>query len=148
MVYFFWLSQACYQHGTNWFFLLPVFQLCDFCDSKSNKIGISFHPEVLPFHNLLSAALNPCVSLQCYHGDPAAPQCCSGHWGETMDLMCPDAEHAALARGASCKAAITIWAEKKASSGAAGLLLRDRSPLSWVLPSMPLNGAEQHCTVL
>jgi len=50
--------------------LLPVFH--SWWDSKSNKIAISLHPEVLPFLNLLSAALNPCVSLQCYQGDPVA----------------------------------------------------------------------------
>lgn len=41
---------------------------CDFSGSKSNTIGL----EVLPFLNLSSAALNPCVSLLCYRGNPAA----------------------------------------------------------------------------
>lgn len=59
--------------GPSFFFLVLLWHLlCDFRDSKSNKIGISLHPEVLPFLNLLSAALNPWVSLQCYQGDPAA----------------------------------------------------------------------------
>lgn len=99
-----------------------------FCDSKSNKIRISLHTEVLPFLNLLSATLNPCVPLQGYQGDTAALSHTAAV--ETADLMCPDAEHAAVASGASCKATPTIWAEKEDSSGAAGLLLGDRSPLS------------------
>ncbi len=62
-----------------------------------------------------------------------------------MDLMCPDAEHAAAGRGASCEAATTIWAEKEDSSGAAGLLLGDRSPLSQPCP--PCHLMEQNSTV-
>lgn len=49
---------------------VPVVQSC--WESKSNKIGISLHAEVLPFLNLLSAALNLCVTLQCYQGDHVA----------------------------------------------------------------------------
>lgn len=124
-----------------------------FCDSKSNKIGISLHPEVLPFLNLLSAALNPCVPLQCYRGDPAAlPHAAAvTEERETVDVVCPDAEHAAAARGASCEAATTIWAEKEDSSGAAGLLLGDRSPLSQPCPPCHLmvqNSTVQDCKLL
>lgn len=126
--------------------------LSEFCDSKSNKIGISFHPEVLPFLNLWSAALNLCASPQCYRGDPRfPPQRCSGHRGGTVDLVCPDAKHAAAARGASCELATNIWAEKEDSSGAAGLLLWDRSLLSRPCPPCHLmvqDSIVQYCKLL
>lgn len=76
IVSFLWINHACFLRGANSvllrFSVLLGLLLWDFCDSKSNKIGISLHLEVLPFLNLLSAALNPCGSLQCCQGNPAA----------------------------------------------------------------------------
>lgn len=65
--------------------------------------------------------------------------------------MCPDAEHAAMAGGASCEAPTDIWVEKEDSSGAAGLLLGDRSPLSQPCPPCHLmvqNSIVQYCKLL
>lgn len=93
------------------------------------------------------------MPLQCYRGDPAAlPHAAAvTEERETVDVVCPDAEHAAAARGASCEAATTIWAEKEDSSGAAGLLLGDRSPLSQPCPPCHLmvqNSTVQDCKLL
>lgn len=85
-------------------------------------------------------------------GKPCCPpQRCTGHCRETVDLMCPDAEHAAMAGGASCEAPTDIWVEKEDSSGAAGLLLGDRSPLSQPCPPCHLmvqNSIVQYCKLL
>lgn len=73
------------------------------------------------------------------------------HWSLRSDLTCPDAEHAALARGASCEAAAAIWAEKEVSSRAAGHLFMDRSPLSQAYPPCHLmvqNSIVQYCKLL
>lgn len=152
-VRFSWINHACYLHGANSAPSVSCssghFALWGFCDSKSNKIGISLHPQVLPFPNLLSTAWDPCASLRCYQGDPAAlPHAAAA---ETADLVCPDAEQAAAASGASCELAATIWAEKEDSSGAAGLLFGDRSLLSHGCPPCHLmvqNSTVQDCKLL
>lgn len=69
----------------------------------------------------------------------------------TADVVCPDTKHVAAARGASCEAATNIWAEKEDSSGAAGLLFGDRSPLSWPCPPCHLmvqNSTVRDCKLL
>lgn len=77
-----------------------------------NPTKLGFHspyPQVLPLLNLRSAA-------------PASPgRPCGVARGTQLlslalrrsDLVCPDAEHAARAGGASCRAAAAIWAERE-----------------------------------
>lgn len=72
-----------------------------FCDSKSNKIGISLHAEVLPLLNLLSAAPGSSAVPAVLPGETQLPSLAP----RRSDLVCPDAEHAAAAGGASCEAA-------------------------------------------
>lgn len=88
------------------------------------KLGFhSPHPQALPLLNLSSAAPDSPPT-------PASLRCCRGDtqllWLALRrpDLVCPDAEHAAAAGGASCEAAAAIWAE------------RERAPLELLVISL------------
>lgn len=136
--------QACYAR---WFDSGPSFQIPGGTLSPT-KLG--FRSIQTYFLSLISWVL---YLILVYHYSVTTEtlllQCSRG--GETLDLVCPDAEHAAAARRASCKAATSIWAEKEDSSGAAGLLLGDRSLLSQLCPTCRLmvpNSAVQYCKLL
>ena len=126
---------------------IPVFQSC--WDFKSNQIGISLNPEVLPFLNLLSAALDPCVALHCYQGDPVAPLL-PLQWSPRRDGGPRVSRCWACGRGERS----ILWAGHKHMGWKGGLIWsywpssRGLKPFVPALPSMPLNGAEQCCTVL
>lgn len=120
-----------------------------FVTLNPTKLGFhSPHPQVLPLLNLWSAAPDrQPASLRCCRGDAQLLRLAL----RRSDLVCPDAEHAASAGGASCEGTAAIWAEK-----GEGLLWscwsspwEQRPPLSPpALPPAPLNGAERHCTGL
>lgn len=150
-VAFSWINHACYLHGANSAPSVSVpsgHLLCGgFVTLNPTKLGfLSIHKYFLSLISwvLPGILVHPCrVARETLLLSLMLPR--------TADLVCPDAEHAAATSGASCEAAASIWAEKEDSSGAAGLLLRDRSLLSRGCPPCHLmvqNSTVQDCKLL
>lgn len=101
-----------------------------FCGSKSNKIGISLHLEVLPLLNLLSAALNPFLYPQSNHGDTVSLPATAVVTEET--------------RPSSCVQMLSMrpWQEQHPVRQPQTYGLKRRTPLELLAFS---SGTEAHC---
>lgn len=119
------------------FICLVYYYYFFFVTLNPTKLGFhSPHLQVLPLLNLWSAApdAHP-ASLRCCRGDAQLLRLAL----RRSDLVCPDAEHAAAAGGASCEGSAAIWAE------------RERAPLELLVISLGTEapivpGAALHAT--